>query len=658
MYQHIERYASESLRAVEGATPLYNFRKDFDSIARPGLTRFLDTSAELLGDAFDDERRAGYAKGYMRSLWRTLKSEQEDAEIREGVTPSSPIGEPEAPIYIPPTWNAERAAAIAADFEADAIYAEKREATMNMMRSNPLSGVAMIGDDLRENFNQVQDSLNQVSLEDRALISDRDRAEAFKRAESVRNLGGNNVDVMVAVDDFIDRTIAEKKGVPYTPRNVIPFRRKQKPLPKTLDAITVGRGHDWTDVDGLLGEMRDWVLKTSPFPNTPLAVMAAYATLSAPCGRRLYSPTGLGLNLYLAMLAGSGVGKNAPLTAIAKILHAAGLTKMHQTAKAFTISGFEQCLIDAEGTCVATADEIAENLLAKILNKKSMSAETAMKTFLMELSGQEIDSAPFALLKRSRQGTKDAPVVLEIPGASFTLIGASTPAKFYEALTGGAVSDGFLNRFLIINGDPQPERENVVEETIPVPVSVIEGLQALAAAGRVSDHDMPGAGLWSKYERKRAGWTPYARERADELGEQVRSVQRAEPPFVGLYARIKPNTLKLATLLAASRNPTEPVVDWPDIDDAAAMVLESVSTTIEGVKAHVSDSDHHARVKKIRAIVHAAGTISQSDLTRQTQEMTPNQRKDALADQGAEIEGVEIRAGERGPKSKFYRWKG
>lgn len=64
--------------------------------------------------------------------------------------------------------------------------------------------------------------------------------------------------------------------------------------------------------------MRDWVLKTSPFPNTPLAVMAAYATLSAPCGRRLYSPTGLGLNLYLAMLAGSGVGKNAPLTAIAK----------------------------------------------------------------------------------------------------------------------------------------------------------------------------------------------------------------------------------------------------------------------------------------------------------------------------------------------------
>ena len=108
---------------------------------------------------------------------------------------------------------------------------------MNMMRSNPLSGVAMIGDDLRENFNQVQDSLQQVLPEDRALIGDRERAEAFKRAESVRILGGADADVMVAVDDFIHRTIAEKRGVPYTPRNVIPFRRKQKPA---LIALAVG----------------------------------------------------------------------------------------------------------------------------------------------------------------------------------------------------------------------------------------------------------------------------------------------------------------------------------------------------------------------------------------------------------------------------------
>jgi hypothetical protein len=38
--------------------------------------------------------------------------------------------------------------------------------------------------------------------------------------------------------------------------------------------------------------------------------------------------------------------------------------------------------------------------------------------------------------------------------------------------------------------------------------------------------------------------------------------------------------------------------------------------------------------------------------------MTPNQRKDALSDLAAEIERVEIRAGERGPKTNAHRWKG
>ena len=75
----------------------------------------------------------------------------------------------------------------------------------------------------------------------------------------------------------------------------------------TLDAITIGRDEDWTDVDGLLAKYRTGFLRRRRFPNKPLAAMAAYATLSAPCGGRLYSPTGLGLNLYLAMLAPSEV---------------------------------------------------------------------------------------------------------------------------------------------------------------------------------------------------------------------------------------------------------------------------------------------------------------------------------------------------------------
>jgi hypothetical protein len=68
-----------------------------------------------------------YAKSYVRDLWRTLRSEQQDAELREGIEPSPPMGSPPgAPPYIPPPWDAERAAAIAAGFEADVVDAERR----------------------------------------------------------------------------------------------------------------------------------------------------------------------------------------------------------------------------------------------------------------------------------------------------------------------------------------------------------------------------------------------------------------------------------------------------------------------------------------------------------------------------------------------------
>jgi AAA domain len=117
------------MRENHNASPVFDFRATFSNICKPGLRRFLDVSAELLGDKFDAKRQDGYAKEYVRTVWRVLRSEQRDAEIREGVEPSPPISSPPGtPLYIHPAWNAERAAAIAAEFEADAIDAEKRGA--------------------------------------------------------------------------------------------------------------------------------------------------------------------------------------------------------------------------------------------------------------------------------------------------------------------------------------------------------------------------------------------------------------------------------------------------------------------------------------------------------------------------------------------------
>ena len=84
----------------------YNFTKDFDDIALPGLDRSLAVFTARHGDAVDDDRRAEFAETYRNSLWRALSGRQTDSRIIED------------------DWNAERAAAIAAQFEADVIHDE------------------------------------------------------------------------------------------------------------------------------------------------------------------------------------------------------------------------------------------------------------------------------------------------------------------------------------------------------------------------------------------------------------------------------------------------------------------------------------------------------------------------------------------------------
>ena len=234
-----------------------------------------------------------------------------------------------------------------------------------------------------------------------------------------------------------------------------------------------------------------------------------------------------------------------------------------------------------------------------------MSSEAAIKHFLMELSGLEDVSPPFALTKRAANGIdrKKLHIVHSVPSASFSLFGASTHARFYEALSQGNVDDGSLNRFLIISADAPPDGENIVEERVPVPQSIVDALKAISDAGRLSAFKFDAdANIWPSFESERAGWAPGAKELYRLLGDQMRRVGRSDAPFKGLYARIKANALKVATLLALSRavdEGLELVVTADDIEMGAAMALESATTTVDGAMKHMAGSEFEENCKTV-----------------------------------------------------------
>ena len=215
-------------------------------------------------------------------------------------------------------------------------------------------------------------------------------------------------------------------------------------------------------------------MATARRPNRPLAVAASVAVLSTLCGRHLYGPTGTALNLYIVCLAETSVGKDRPFKAVYELLDACGYGRLHQTAKIFSVTGFEQ-LVAETPACTAAVDELATNLLARISNKKASSHEATIKGALQELWSRSIGDGPFKTTRRACVRVTDGPrSSTAIPSPSLTLFGASTPQAFYSALTSGNVEDGFMNRFLIAPAAPRAAK--VGGERTPVPSAIVEAL--------------------------------------------------------------------------------------------------------------------------------------------------------------------------------------
>ena len=324
------------------STPSFDFRRTFSDICAPGLNRYLATSTQLAGDDFDADRRAGYAKSYTRDLWRALKAAQSVAEYDE-------------------PWSASRAAEIASEFEFNVTDSERR-AVADPSYLRPFGGGEALDREM---------ALQALSIWAPTADQDRYGAEvvaAFLPIAKAQRGGKdddpafvNHIDCLAQA--FVWKFINEKKKVAASdgPEAASLDQAEAEAEPKAdaranasrkaasshpLDGITLGSGVDWTRPGGALGLMSDWIMATARRPNRPLAVAASVAVLSTLCGRHLYGPTGTALNVYLACLAESTVGKDRPFKAVAEILDACGYGNLHQTAKVFSVSGFEQLIAE------------------------------------------------------------------------------------------------------------------------------------------------------------------------------------------------------------------------------------------------------------------------------------------------------------------------
>jgi hypothetical protein len=360
--------------------------------------------------------------------------------------------------------------------------------------------------------------------------------------------------------------------------------------------------------EGLIGTMADWILSISRFPNRPLAVAAATAALSTLCGRHLYGPTGTALNLYIILLGRTGIGKDKPLKAAERLLCAAGFPQLAQTGKVFSQSGLER-LIAEHPCCLGTIDEIVPSLLARALHRKASAHESGIRGPLMLLWSRTQGDPPYVTTLKA---DPKAPPNFAVPLPSLTVLGASTPQAFYDVLSSGQRSDGFLSRFLLCHAtrrakeaqevsadalDVWPEIVDCLSTLVPRPKGNLaeaeKGITIFDLVITVPEYRVP----WANDETKQTALA--FEQQLDQIGE-------ASPQDAELLVRVFETAVRLATLhavgRAGSREGAE--VDEQDWAWGHAWALSSAQQMIEDVGKYMADSDPQALARAIKRVIN------------------------------------------------------
>lgn len=209
----------------------------------------------------------------------------------------------------------------------------------------------------------------------------------------------------------------------------------------------------WLNPTGLIMDIASYIYNSSVLPTPEVSMVAAVTLMAAICGKAYNTVTGSGLNLYIALLANSGLGKEAAARGISALVK-------YVTPLCVNFSSFvgpsdiasPQALLKYLGDGKEGSDSFYAHIgeigmwMQKLNSKYAQTNETRLKGMLLDVyhkSGH----------KEQLQGSiysdkaKNAPIVYS---PAFSILGDSTPDEFWKAIDERSLRDGLISRFNII----------------------------------------------------------------------------------------------------------------------------------------------------------------------------------------------------------------
>jgi hypothetical protein len=260
------------------------------------------------------------------------------------------------------------------------------------------------------------------------------------------------------------------------PVNVQP----EKELTGATDGPALKRSpRDATFPRGLVGEIAQFIFDAAPRPVREIALAGAIGFMAGVTGRA-FNIGGSGLNQYIILIADTGRGKEAIASGISKLQKAVAKTvpqilKFEGPAQIASSQGLSKWL--SREPCVYSIVGEFGIKLRQLADERAAPHLAMLKADLLALfhKGGHGDAwGATAYAKR-----EDTTSVINSP--SFTLIGESTPLRFFENVSEDVVTDGLLPRFTIFTYEGDQVELNPQRQNAEPSIALIEKVGSLVA---------------------------------------------------------------------------------------------------------------------------------------------------------------------------------
>ncbi|AVJ48083.1 DNA primase/helicase [Pseudomonas phage vB_PaeS_C1] len=395
----------------------------------------------------------------------------------------------------------------------------------------------------------------------------------------------NKLDEAIAKKEAADRAAALSQNSEATPH-------PKAPTPNLSEVSKV-----YSVPPGLVGEIAQYIYAQAPRPVPEIALAGALGLVAGIVGRA-YNISGTGLNQYVLLLAPTGTGKEAIASGIDKLM--AQVIRTVPAASDFIGPGeiaSSQAIIKYMSRGPTSFVSLVGEFGIYLQQMASVNAPphlTGLRRFLLDAYNK---SGEGKVLRPSIYSDKDKNTAAVL-APSFTLLGESTPEKFYEGLHEGLISEGLLPRFTMIEYHGERPALNPGHLSAQPSFELIDRLSTLCAHALM---------LNSQHKAIHVQTDATARELFQQfdahcdanINTSDREVRRH------LWNRAHVKALKLAGIIAVGCNPYDPTITA----DVASWAINLVVADVRNLLARFDageigiDNDETKQLAKVISTV-------------------------------------------------------